>query len=164
MDDDGRRYDMDGRGAERNDEPRRQAGRRMMSDELMRTAREKVNCHLPGIYSCPRALSRPSRFSSRSSSRLSSRFLLPSCLLARFVRRSHSHPSHPASPAIVSFVVSFIPSRMPSRCLPLVACLSLQPRPRRFRSLLRYPLLPDASPRCRPRVSHQIEMGTGTMR
>lgn len=44
--------------------------------------------------------------------------ILPACLF-RLVFSS----SHPASPAIVSSVVLFLPSRMSSRCLPLVACL-----------------------------------------
>lgn len=145
---DGRRYDMNGRGAERNGEPGRQAERLMMNDELMRTAREKANCHLPGIYSCPRASSGSSRFSSRFlvSSFISS-FCLPAarlaCLLAspgvlvvssgfpgyRFVSFvsyvvSASAPSllayRPASAPLFSFAlaVSAIVSDAPPQCRP----------------------------------------------
>lgn len=122
---DGRRYDMNGRGAERNGEPGRQAGRLMMNDELMRTVREKANCHLPGIYSCPRASSGSSRLSSRFlvSSFISS-FCLPAarlaCLLAYFARHSRrlirlprlsSRPSSCFSRLVCRLVVP--------RCLPI---------------------------------------------
>lgn len=68
----------------RDDRPGRQAGRDGRSDELMRTAREEINCHLPGIRPCQGVvwLVSPHRLV----------FRLVSCLLAcrlRFISSSH---------------------------------------------------------------------------
>lgn len=137
------------RGAEQNGEPGRQAGRDWRSDELMRTAREEINCRLPAIYSCLMASS-PSRFSSRPCvSSFVSFLACPPCLLACRLRSISSF--HPVVrcrlvPRLVLFRLVGA-SRRP-RCL-----FIHDVRPVLVRSC-GHRLSPDASLYCRPRFSH----------
>lgn len=105
----------------RDDRPGRQAGRDGRSDELMRTAREEINCHLPGIRPC-QGVVWPVSFLV-SPHRLV--FRLVPCLLAcrlRFISSSHPVSRYHLVPRLV------YPSRRASRAFPvpsfLVACLS----------------------------------------
>lgn len=109
----------------RNDKPGgdragRQAGRDGRSDELMRTARDETNCHLPGIRPYQGVVGAVSFLVSPH--RLV--FRLVPCLLACRLRFISS--SHPVSRYRLVLSVSFYPSRWASRAFPvpssLVAC------------------------------------------
>lgn len=104
----------------RDDRPGRQAGRDGRSDELMKTAREEINCQLPGIRPYQGVVGAVSFLVSPH--RLV--FRLVPCLLACRLRFISS--SHPVSRYRLVLSVSFYPSRWASRAFPvpssLVAC------------------------------------------
>lgn len=100
----------------RDDRPGRQAGRDGRSDELMKTAREEINCHLPGIRPYQGVVGAVSFLVSPH--RLV--FRLVPCLLAcrlRFISSSHL-VSRYRLVLSVSLGVSCVSRPVVPRCLP----------------------------------------------